>query len=427
MAREDADVFGNEDLAKRVYNALIGGSSVATVLVNTDLTVAWISESVVDLLGHPPQHFIGTSAIDLLHPDDLGPLAELIANEISNPASYMERQDPARLALNRLRFRHPTKGWVTLDMSANNETGNPAVNGFLLHLISSELPSAQDDVMEAILVRRPTVEIATMIATAVRNIIDTTDILVRIDDQSTEASRMLQQRADWLATTGQTEFVEETRSIWRAPALLDGVEVGMIAVAVDVQLGLTMWTKHTLMQLAKLVAHTARRDQLERQLSIEASCDPLTGLANRRTFFRRAESSRSQQHALLYIDLDGFKDINDRLGHDIGDAALVEAAKRINGAVRPQDLVSRFGGDEFTVWCAVEDHTEALQVGERIRTRLTDHPFVIDTHVVKLQATIGVAIGDVGDVDVLLRRADMAMLGQKQTGKGLVTLANNPC
>jgi diguanylate cyclase (GGDEF)-like protein len=417
--------FGDATTSARVYQGLIGGSAITTALVNADLTIAWVNESVIDLLGHPWHHYIGMTAVELIHPDDLPAVAALISNELNNPANYIDRADPARRSLNQLRFRHATNGWVRLEMSANNETANPAVNGFLLHLVASEHRATHDQVMEAILVRRSTSDIADMISEAVQAMLTDGEVLVQVEHHRTAASEELATAAQHLAATGGHELICNDKSVWRVPALLDGIEVGMIAVSVDVKLGLTMWTQTNLAQLAKLVAHLVRRDQLESQLSIEASCDPLTGLANRRTFFRRTGSSHPQKHALLYIDLDGFKQINDDFGHDVGDSALVEAAKRIKSAVRPHDLVSRFGGDEFTVWCELDDEAEARDIAERIRIRLTDQPVVIQHYVVQLQATIGVAVGDIHEVDELLRQADLAMLSQKQRGKGHVTLARS--
>jgi diguanylate cyclase (GGDEF)-like protein len=204
--------------------------------------------------------------------------------------------------------------------------------------------------------------------------------------------------------------------------VLDGTSVGAIAVGVGLAMPLTMWTRTVLQQLTVLVCHLVRRDQMERKLSLEASCDPLTGLANRRTFFRRTEHAAASPHAVIYVDMDGFKTINDAFGHEIGDAALIEVGHRITNAVRPEDLVSRFGGDEFTVWCAVEDEQEAVHVAERIRSRLIEDPFQVNDIRIDLRATIGVAVGEAGEVDSLLRRADLAMIGQKRNIKGIVVL-----
>ncbi len=395
---------------------------MSTALVNNDLTIAWVSESVVELFGRPAQELIGTQALDLLHPDDAESVVQLIANELEKPLNYRRRLDPARTMLNRLRFKHPTKQWVEVEMSANNETANPDVQGFVLHFVPCQLRAAQDAAMIAMLERRSTREIVSLISHVVSELIDDADVFVQAEDTTVCTSERLRTMAEQIWAGGTEEIVESDYAAWGVTATLDGLQVGGIAVGVRVSMHLTMWTRTVLHQLAVLVSHLVRRDQMERKLSHEAACDPLTGLANRRTFFRRTESATASPHAVIYVDLDGFKLINDAFGHEVGDAALVEVGHRITNAVRPGDLVSRFGGDEFTVWCAVEDDNEALHIAERIRSRLIEDQFQIGGNAIDLRATIGVAVGEAREVDSLLRRADLAMIGQKRNVKGLVIL-----
>ena len=96
---------------------------------------------------------------------------------------------------------------------------------------------------------------------------------------------------------------------------------------------------------------SAARDQAERALRFEASHDQLTGLPNRREFLDQLsnELTHAQQCVLFFCDLDGFKNVNDRLGHDNGDELLVEVGRRLRACVRQGDVVSRFGGDEFLI------------------------------------------------------------------------------
>jgi diguanylate cyclase (GGDEF)-like protein len=407
---------------RRLAFGLQSGSAITTALLNNDLSIAWVSESVIDLLGRPAHEFIGTNALDLLHPDEIEPLIVLIANELQQPASYIDRLDPARIALNRLRFKHPTKHWVQLEMSVNNETGNPDVQGFVLHFVPCQLSAASNTAMTAMLERKPTREIIALIGNVVRELIDGAEVLVRAERIVECTSERLRTVVDTLSHSGDDEYLAPGYSVWHVPAVLDGEIVGSIAAAVPIEMALTMWTRTALQQLTVLVCHLVRRDQMERRLSLEAACDPLTGLANRRTFFRHTETSTDSPHAVIYVDLDGFKAINDEFGHEVGDAALIEVGHRITNAVRPGDLVSRFGGDEFTVWTAVEDEDEALRVAERIRARLVADPLQIGYQRIDLQATIGVAVGDALEVDSLLRRADLAMVTQKQNAKGVVVL-----
>jgi len=141
-----------------------------------------------------------------------------------------------------------------------------------------------------------------------------------------------------------------------------------------------------------------QRVERERRVRHEADHDPLTGLANRRVLERalRATVARAggtgQQVAVLLVDLDGFKAINDRYGHAAGDRALREVAERLEGVVRERDLVARVGGDEFVVMlpdlAGSPDAAEALR--ERVGAALR-RPFELRDGVVALSATIGLA------------------------------------
>jgi diguanylate cyclase (GGDEF)-like protein len=158
------------------------------------------------------------------------------------------------------------------------------------------------------------------------------------------------------------------------------------------------------------------------EMTHQALHDQLTGLANRLQFtgqLRGAiERAREQIHpvTLLYMDLDGFKPVNDEFGHDVGDQLLVAVAKRLLACTRGDDTAARLGGDEFAV--LLDSRTspaDAERVSERLASALTD-PFVIDGHELHLGASIGRAVFpiDADDADGLLRCADAAMFAVKR-------------
>ncbi|HEV3463790.1 MAG TPA: EAL domain-containing protein, partial [Actinomycetota bacterium] len=156
-----------------------------------------------------------------------------------------------------------------------------------------------------------------------------------------------------------------------------------------------------------------------------ASIDPLTGLANRTTFSRRlretlgALDGSSPAPALLLLDLDDFKTINDSLGHSCGDEVLRVVAERLRGCLGPGDLAARLGGDEFAVLVPrVADEGEAVALGERMAAILRT-PVTVAGRVVLARASVGVRLARVGDEDPerLLRDADMAMYAAKTAGR----------
>lgn len=161
------------------------------------------------------------------------------------------------------------------------------------------------------------------------------------------------------------------------------------------------------------------RASMHAQLAHAAFHDPLTGLGNRGQFFQRNDAPLQSGAALLYVDLDRFKPVNDELGHTAGDLVLVTVADRIRRAVRPSDRITRFGGDEFVVECAgVASDAEAIVIADRIIAAV-QAPIRLDLAEIRVGASVGIARTDepVG-VDDLLDRSDAALLAAKAAGKG---------
>jgi diguanylate cyclase (GGDEF)-like protein/PAS domain S-box-containing protein len=181
---------------------------------------------------------------------------------------------------------------------------------------------------------------------------------------------------------------------------------------------------------------TARK-VAEREIEQLAYYDPLTQLPNRRLLMHRLQeavtniSASRRRGALLFIDLDNFKILNDTIGHDVGDRLLCSVAKRLTSSVREGDLIARFGGDEFVVMlenlsrCSEEAAAQAGSVGEKILAAL-NRPYTIGTRVLHSTPSIGVAFfGDSGNsVDDLIKQADIAMYQAKAAGRNALRFFN---
>ncbi|MBD1884298.1 CHASE2 domain-containing protein [Microcoleus vaginatus] len=166
-------------------------------------------------------------------------------------------------------------------------------------------------------------------------------------------------------------------------------------------------------------------EQKNAELSHQAYHDALTGLPNRQRFYeclhRSLEIASSTQElvALLFLDLDGFKSINDTLGHNVGDLLLKTVASRLKKCLRGSDTISRLGGDEFTVILpAIPGREEAAKVAEKICDAIMQ-PFILEEHTVSVTTSIGISLYPIDgqEPEMLVKNADVAMYRAKERGK----------
>jgi len=182
--------------------------------------------------------------------------------------------------------------------------------------------------------------------------------------------------------------------------------------------------RHTLVQMVDVTERRSAREELERR----ALHDELTGLPNRALLADRLHHALARSHrnglhtAVIFIDLDNFKRVNDSAGHQAGDHLLKETARRLQDCSRLSDTVARFGGDEFVVLCEdLDSPSEAQHLAERIRVALAIS-VNLDGRLIRTAASIGVAVACDGDGDALLRDADLAMYQAKDAGRDCIVL-----
>lgn len=180
--------------------------------------------------------------------------------------------------------------------------------------------------------------------------------------------------------------------------------------------------------IAMITDITVRKHR-EKTLENLAYYDTLTGIPNRTYFFIKLKSMIQEalrdgsKVALLFIDLDGFKEVNDTYGHETGDKLLIEVAKRLKKSVRRDDFVARLAGDEFVVVLKdIYSKEDIIRIAHKLLSNL-DEPFFIDGHYIQIGASIGIAVlpDDAFELETLVKYADRAMYHSKFTGKNRYT------
>ncbi len=209
------------------------------------------------------------------------------------------------------------------------------------------------------------------------------------------------------------------------------IERTSLGLALISSVGLLVFAALWELRWSRLVSTLTRRQQAADEWVERALHDPLTNLPNRSLLNDRIEQAliRSQRNstsvAVLFIDLDNFKEVNDRYGHLIGDQLLVAAGERMRQHLRASDTAGRMGGDEFVVLLEIRDRNDPVKmVADRLR-RALHVPLLLEPAPITLSASIGVAIstGTDDSVEQLLDKADSALLQAKHAGKDQVVMA----
>ena len=402
-----ADWNGSESLSDVARRAIERTTLRTSALVDRDFIVRWVQPNVLRMLLVHPATLIGTSALDLLHPDDVAQVAAILEFEqtidVSSRSSIMARS--VRL----IRVRCGDGSWRSLEASLSNQYDDPDV-GFLL--IDLQAPSQLNSAHRAIELTR--------LGANIRDVLDVILGELTAADPGGVAGVLFDEYNNVLATSGNAPLpwgrasASTFRNHWTVPMHDTSNDRSYGALHVWCALAqphpLDLETADRIAGHASLVI--SRYRALD-ELRIAALRDPLTGLANRRALEAEINDRRQSSDVVLvaYIDLDHFKAINDRIGHEAGDAVLKITADRLRGALRSGDVIARMGGDEFVLLV-----TAPAPAAETLIARLQaviSQPMEISGELVSITATIGVSEGS-GDPEELLRCADHAMLASKR-------------
>jgi diguanylate cyclase (GGDEF)-like protein/PAS domain S-box-containing protein len=443
--------------------ALVRRGSDLILLTDACGTITWASPNSAEVIGMHPEQLLGTSCLDLVVRDDLGRAADAFAREAGgNPDST-----PSLV----LRVVHADGSPRWLSVSAVNMLDNEAVASIVIsgHDVTEqrradELLSDETSILKAIARGAALNEVLASVASMVeRNLRDSCCSVGVIDGDGVARHRAAPSLAPRLvslldASTPDCELGRSVRSgeqvfravdadarwgpmgeelaheglhaCWVWPVVASGSDelLGLLAVFVADDRAPATSELPLLARAQHLAAIAIDRARFEAQLEYQAVHDSLTGLPNRTLLLDRIQQAvtacrrTGQQAAVLFVDVDRFKVINDSLGHAAGDCLLQQVAERFRLALPPGDTIGRFGGDEFVVLGYVDGEDQAVALAELLASSL-DRPFDVAGSEVVATCSIGIALADPSrDPEALVRDADAAMYRAKDEGRNRYAL-----
>lgn len=398
-------------------------------LVDETATVTHITRDVETHLGHPHSSVIGQSAFAFIDEADHHRTATEFLRELEGPGNRSETFT--------VRFRHLDGSWRDMEVCGTNRLDE--LGGLLIGMRDVTGRRLGDRVLAAgehLYTRLPTV------ATDLTIITDAAGKRVYV---SPSVGPLLGYAADQLIDLPWCALVHADDRASAFEASQRVLAVPGTSETLDLRLqrrdATTLWFEVSVVNLLDdpsvrgVVVHARNiddRHRMEAELRYRAMHDPLTRLLNRFAFHELLDALASSREcagapgsgmALLFCDLDGFKQVNDMLGHLAGDEVLVRTAERLSNAVRPADRVARLGGDEFCVVCLdLSDERGAREVAERIHKALAA-PIWIAGAEVRVGVSIGVAWTETfRSGELLLAQADTAMYAAKSSGCDAIRL-----
>jgi diguanylate cyclase (GGDEF)-like protein/PAS domain S-box-containing protein len=385
------------------FRSLVENARDVIHVINADQTTRYVTPSVRRLLDYDPEELIGHSVTEIVHPDDVARVLTELRAVRGTPGAGLPIE---------VRVRHRDGSWRIFEGVGRNLLDDPVVHGVVIN---------SRDVTE----RRRREEQVRRLAAIPQ---ESPNPIVECDLGGTPT--YVNPAAQALLTELRLDSVVRLLPPDHARVVRGCVHSGQGARGIEAAVGqrVLSWTYHPHPALGAVHVfgeEVTERKQVEGRLLHQALHDPLTGLPNRHLFMERLGAALIRYHrsdgylfAVLFLDLDRFKVVNDSLGHHVGDELLQVVGDRLRASVRTGDTVARFGGDEFAVLLEeLESLDEATHIAERLGQAVAA-PINLSGYEVFSSASIGIALCSSGldRPEYLLRNADVAMYRAKGSG-----------
>jgi diguanylate cyclase (GGDEF)-like protein/PAS domain S-box-containing protein len=391
--------------------ALLRHVSDTVTVFDGDGTIVWLSGTGKPTLGRADEEYAGDNTFNHLHPDDRLMMAGLLAELLTKPEIEVSAE---------YRLRHADGSYIFCEGTAVNRLDDPLIQGIVLTSRNNStrkrnelVLQSQAGILESIATGQPLDDTLALVVALVDDLVAGATCTIELDRPNAEA-----------AAADDEPWARGLVGITSA------VRLGVLRAGVREDRVPSPDEDAVLDAAGHLAAIALERARSEDRMARLALHDPLTALPNRTLLLDRLETAmrrmaRHQQSvAVLFLDIDRFKVVNDSLGHGAGDELLVSLASRLQSAVRPGDTVARFGGDEFVVICEeIVDEVHARTVAKRLESAFDD-PFHIEGGDVVITVSVGIALARsmTEDAETLLRDADSAMYQAKTEGRGRVAV-----
>lgn len=414
------------ELENRRLTALTRHSLDVIAVLDADGIIRYKSPSVTRVLGWEPEELMGKPAADIVHPDDQAKLRKLLFDYSSKPGGMIATE---------FRCRHKDGSWRTLESMATNLMHDPDVRGIMVNsrdislrkLHEVELRTSKDrfsGAFEHAAIGMALVALSgrwlkvnhalcELIGYSTEELLETSfQEITHPDDLDRDLANIN------LLLCGYISYYHMEKRYYHKKGHLIWAQLAVSLVRDN---------NDTPVHFISQIQDITEKKRAEERLIYDALHDGLTGLSNRAVLtnhlgiaFNRFQRNRNKTFALVLTDLDRFKNINDTMGHLAGDQVLMEAARRFQTVVRPEDTIARLGGDEFAI--LLDDICEEnlpTRIAERLLETLKD-PINIRGNAVDVRLSIGVVVVTPNHLTTedIFRDADIALYRAKTSGRG---------